>query len=176
MFSTVRNRPHYLEFDQPNPINVYGMSKLMGEMTVREVLNKFFVVRTSWLIGKGKNFAQTIIKLGKGRDELRVVDDQIGKPTFSVDLALALKALINTPFFGTYHITNAGETTWFKLAEKVVELTGMKTKVVPIRTQEYPTKARRPKNSSLANVAFEIRDLIQMPSWEESLKRYLKEV
>jgi dTDP-4-dehydrorhamnose reductase len=164
----------YLEFDLPNPINVYGMSKLMGEMTVREVLNKFFVVRTSWLIGRGKNFVKTIINLGKDRDELRVVDDQVGKPTFALDLAMALKSLINSPFFGTYHITNSGETSWFKLAEKVVDLAGVNTRVVPIRTQEYPTKARRPKNSSLANVAFEIRNFMQMPSWEESLKTYLK--
>ena len=164
----------YLEFDNTNPINVYGMSKLMGEMAVREVLGKFFVVRTSWLIGKGKNFVYTIMNLGKDRDELRVVDDQIGKPTFAFDLALAIKFLINTPFYGTYHITNAGETTWFRLAEKTIELAGLNTKVVPIRTQEYPTKARRPKNSSLANVAFEIRNLMQMPPWEESLKKYLK--
>lgn len=164
----------YLEFDLPGPVNVYGMSKLMGEMTVREVLNKFFVVRTSWLIGKGKNFVQTIISLGKERDELRVVDDQIGKPTFATDLAQALKALINTPFFGTYHITNSGETTWFKLAEKVIELANINAHVVPIRTQEYPTKARRPKNSSLANVAFEVRNFMQMPPWEEGLKAYLK--
>jgi dTDP-4-dehydrorhamnose reductase len=165
----------YLEFDLPNPINVYGMSKLMGEMTVREVLCKFYVVRTSWLIGKGKNFVRTILNLGKDRDELRVVDDQIGKPTFAADLASALKSLINTPFFGTYHITNSGETTWFKLAEKAAELAGVNTRVVPIRTQEYPTKARRPKNSSLANAAFEVRNLMKMPSWEESLKTYLKE-
>ncbi len=143
-------------------------------MTVREVLNKFFVVRTSWLIGRGKNFVKTIINLGKDRDELRVVDDQVGKPTFALDLAMALKSLINSPFFGTYHITNSGETSWFKLAEKVVDLAGVNTRVVPIRTQEYPTKARRPKNSSLANVAFEIRNFMQMPSWEESLKTYLK--
>jgi len=165
----------YLEFDQTGPINVYGMSKLMGEMTVREVLNKFFVVRTSWLIGPGKNFVRTILNVAKERDELRVVDDQIGKPTFAHDLAHAIKALINTPFFGTYHITNSGETTWFKLAAKAVELAGLNTKVVPIMTQEYPTKARRPKNSSLANVGFEVRNLIQMPHWEDALKAYLRE-
>jgi len=165
----------YLEFDQPNPINVYGMSKLMGEMNVREVLNKFFIVRTSWLIGKGKNFVRTILNVAKDRDELRVVDDQIGKPTFAADLALALKSLVNAPFFGTYHVTNSGETTWFKLAEKAVELTSVNAKVVPIRTQEYPTKARRPRNSSLANAAFEVRNLFRMPTWEESLKVYLKD-
>lgn len=165
----------YLEFDQPSPINVYGMSKLMGEMTVREVLNKFFVVRTSWLIGPGGNFVRTILNVAKERDELRVVDDQIGKPTFAHDLAHAIKALINTPFYGTYHITNSGETTWFKLAAKAIELAGLNTKVVPIMTREYPTKARRPKNSSLANVGFEVRNLMQMPHWEDALKAYLKE-
>ncbi len=164
----------YLEFDQPRPINVYGKSKLMGEMSVREVLNKFFVVRTSWLIGPGKNFVRTILNLARERDELRVVDDQIGKPTFAHDLARAIKALVNTPFFGTYHVTNSGETTWYKLAVKAIEFAGLKTKVVPIMTQEYPTKARRPRNSSLANVAFEVRNLVVMPHWEDSLKAYLK--
>ncbi len=165
----------YLEFDQTNPINVYGMSKLMGEMTVREVLNKFFVVRTSWLIGPGRNFVRTILNLAGERDELRVVDDQIGKPTFAHDLAHAIKALINTPFYGTYHVTNAGETTWYKLAAKACELAGINSNIVPIMTQEYPTKARRPKNSSLANVAFEVRNLMQMPHWEDALKAYIKE-
>jgi dTDP-4-dehydrorhamnose reductase len=165
----------YLEFDQTRPINVYGKSKLMGEMAVREVLNRFFVVRTSWLIGPGKNFVRTILNLAKERDELRVVDDQIGKPTFAHDLAIAIKGLINTPFYGTYHVTNAGETTWYKLAVKGIELAGLKTKVVPIMTQEYPTKARRPKNSSLANVAFEVRNLMTIPHWEDSLKVYLRE-
>ena len=174
VFNGEKSTP-YLEFDQPDPINVYGMSKLMGEMNVREVLNRFFIVRTSWLIGKGKNFVRTILNLAKERRELRVVDDQVGKPTFAADLALALKSLVNTPFFGTYHVTNSGETSWFKLAEKVIEIAGLNAKVVPIRTQEYPTKARRPKNSSLANASFEVRNLFKMPNWEESLKAYLKD-
>lgn len=142
----------YTPFDTPNPINAYGLSKLAGEKYIQWITNKFYIVRSSWLYGKGgKNFVNIILKLAKEKEEIRVVSDQIGSPTWTVNLAGFLSKLIQTGRYGLYHYTDKtdGGISWYEFAKKIIELSNFKTKVVPISTEGYPTPAKRPKNSVL---------------------------
>ncbi|NPV72672.1 MAG: dTDP-4-dehydrorhamnose reductase [Pelotomaculum sp.] len=176
IFNGQINRP-YQVYDPPSPINTYGASKLFGEAAVRETGGKFFIVRTSWLFGPdGKNFVNTILNLAGQRKELKVVDDQRGSPTYTVDLAGALADLVNSKIYGTYHITNTGETTWYEFAQKIVATAGLKTKVKPCKTQEFPRPALRPAFSVLD--PFPLKQVIgyNLPHWEGALKRYIKEL
>ncbi|MFH1613058.1 MAG: dTDP-4-dehydrorhamnose reductase [bacterium] len=164
----------YLEFDFPNPINTYGWSKLAGEEYVKTLVKKFYIIRTSWLFGKyGKNFINTIIKLSKEQNEIKVVDDQNGSPTFTVDLSYQISKLIKTNFFGTYHISNKESCTWFEFAKKIIEISGSKTKILPIASSEIKRLAKRPTNSVLKNYCLELRKMDLSRSWEDAIKEYL---
>ena len=164
----------YDEWDTPNPQSVYGKSKYAGEWFVRELCPRHYIVRVSWLCGHGgANFVETILKLAKEKDELRVVNDQHGSPTFCQDLAPELFRLTESGAHGTYHITNQGYTTWFGFAQKIVELSGLKARVTPCTTEEFPRPAPRPKNSRLSPRLYENAIGIRMPSWEEGLQFYL---
>ncbi|MBU0507813.1 dTDP-4-dehydrorhamnose reductase [bacterium] len=175
VFDGSKNEP-YDESDAAGPLSVYGKSKYAGECFVRDLCAKHFIVRTSWLCGHGgPNFVETLLKLAKERDELKVVNDQHGSPTFAVDLAPELLRLSQSDAFGTYHITNQGYTTWFGFAGKIIELSGLRTRVVPCTTEEFPRPAPRPKNSQLSPRLYENALGMKMPSWEKGLKRYLKE-
>ena len=166
----------YDEWDTPNPLSIYGKSKLAGEWFVRQLCPKHYIVRTSWLCGHGgANFVETILKLAQEREKLQVVNDQHGSPTFCRDLAPEIFRLTESGAFGTYHLTNQGYTTWFDFARKIVELAGMKTPVHPITTAEYPRPAPRPGNSRLSPRLYENAIGNRMPKWEEGLQWYLSQ-
>lgn len=167
----------YLEFDRPNPINVYGQSKLLGEQFVKEQMEKFFIIRTAWLYSaSGKNFIKTMLKLAQEGKELRVVNDQRGTPTWTEDLAQQIKELIPTELYGTYHCTSQGSCTWYEFALEIFKQVGLyaNVKVEPVTSEEFPRPAKRPKNSVLENYMLKLQGLDTMPPWEESLERFMK--
>jgi len=173
VFPGTSKRP-YVECDPTGPLSWYGKSKLLGEEYVRNMLFRFFIVRTSWLVGeKGRNFVKMILKLARERDELTVVNDQRGCPTFASDLARAVRDLIDTPYYGTYHITNAGETTWYDFAVRILAEAGVNTPVRPITTAELGRPAPRPAYSVLSGLLFSERGFTPLGPWEEALTEYL---
>lgn len=164
----------YDEWDRTSPVNQYGLSKLMGEQFVSSLTNKYYIVRTSWLCGKsGRNFVGTISRLLDERDSLDVVDDQRGCPTFAYDLALKLRELM-AKGYGTYHITNSGNCTWYEFAKKIAEFKVSKTKINPVTTDKFPRPAKRPANSVLGNTMLRLEGIKPARSWEEALKEYLE--
>ena len=170
-----RKRQPYVEFDEPDPLSVYGRSKLAGERYVRALLRKSFIVRTSWLVGKhGKNFVEAILRLAGERDELRVVNDQIGSPTFAGDLVPEMARLIATEAYGIYHISNCGSCSRFDYACKILALAQVENvHVVPISTEALGRPAPRPAFSVLRNYCMELTIGDRMRSWEEGLVDYL---
>ncbi|MFN3301502.1 MAG: dTDP-4-dehydrorhamnose reductase [Patescibacteria group bacterium] len=177
-----KKKSGYRESDLPkNPTNKYGLSKLFGEKVIENyrLKNKnfkYYLIRTSWLFGsktepkKHKNFVQTILKLARKKKVLRVVNDQFGKPTYTLDLAKATRRIIKEKLpFGIYHLTNEGITTWYKFAKEIVKLAKIKIKVLPCSSSEYKTLAKRPKYSILINTK-----LPKLRSWKLALKEYLK--
>ena len=162
-----------------NPLNVYGESKLSGENAVREILDKYFIVRIAWVFGKnGKNFVKTMLNVGKKFDSLRVVSDQIGTPTYTLDLARLLVDMIETEKFGTYHATGEGGfISWFDFANEIFKIVGYDTKVLPVTTEEYGvSKAKRPFNSRLSKKKLVENGFEPLPDWRDALKRYLDEL
>lgn len=164
----------YLESDEPNPLSVYGKSKLDGEKHVKNLLNKYWITRTSWLFGKGKNFVQTILKLAKERDELSIVDDQVGSPTYAKDLAKKIVELTQAPTYGLYHVSNQGSCSWFEFAKDILESAGIKgIKVKPITSKELKRPAERPKYSVMKNSMLERNGFKPMRNYKEALQEYL---
>lgn len=164
------------ETDDPTgPLNVYGRSKLAGEEAVRELVKKHFIVRTSWVIGEhGSNFVKTMLRLAETHDELRVVADQIGSPTFTADLAPLLCDMIETENYGVYHATNEGFCSWAELAEAVFRLSGKNVAVRHVTTEAYGARAARPKNSRMSKASLDAGGFQRLPAWETSLARMLK--
>ncbi|MGE5607225.1 MAG: dTDP-4-dehydrorhamnose reductase [Bacteroidota bacterium] len=166
----------YTEFDQPNPQSVYGKSKLAGEVLAKHILNRLFIVRTSWLYGDGNNFVRAMLRLGAENPELKVVNDQHGCPTSTVDLANAILQLVETEHYGIFHAANTGVTTWFDFAKKIFELSGYdRVRVLPQTTAEFNRPAPRPAYSPLENLMLELAIGNVMRPWEEALKEYIKE-
>jgi len=164
----------YREYDNPNPINIYGTSKLLGERFVIEQMNKFFIIRIAWLYGfKGKNFVTTILRLAKEKKELEVVDDQRGCPTFTLDVARQVERLIPTDSYGIYHCTSQGSCTWYDFACEIVNLAGLKVRVKPIDSEKLSLAAKRPAYAVLENYMLYLQGLDIMPPWEQSLQRFL---
>ncbi len=166
------------EVDDPvRPLNTYGRSKLAGEMVVQSFLEKYFIVRTSWVVGQhGNNFVKTMLKLAETHKELSVVDDQIGSPTFTMDLAPLLCDMIMTDKYGIYHAANGGGyCSWAELAEEIFRIAGKNVKVDRVTTEEYGAKARRPKNSKYSNIALLQNGFSGLPLWSETLRHYLTE-
>ena len=158
------------------PLNVYGDSKLKGELAVAELLEKYFIVRIAWVFGKnGNNFIKTMLNVGKRFDTLRVVNDQIGTPTYTFDLACLLVDMIETNKYGYYHATNeGGYISWYDFAFEIFKQAGYSTKVVPVTTAEYGlSKANRPHNSRLGKSKLEKAGFKKLPSWENALSRFL---
>jgi dTDP-4-dehydrorhamnose reductase len=176
VFDGSMERP-YREDDAPNPLSVYGQSKLGGEQHVQSLLARHFIVRSSWLYGpRGKNFVATILKAAKERDELRVVSDQRGSPTYTEHLAVKLAQMVRVQSYGIYHVTGAGNCSWFEFAQAILELGGFeRVRVVPISTQELGRKAPRPANSVLENRRLIESHLGALPHWREGLAHYLGE-
>ena len=164
------------ETDAPTePLNVYGRSKLAGEQAVRELLERYFIVRTSWVIGEhGSNFVKTMLRLAENHDSLSVVDDQIGSPTFTADLAPVLCNMIATDKYGVYHATNEGCCSWAELAETVFRLAGKDVAVEHVSTEAYGAKAIRPKNSRLSKRSLDESGFARLPDWEASLTKMLE--
>ncbi len=167
----------YPEGFPPNPLSVYGKSKLQGELYVQKVLEDYLIVRTEWLYGRhGKNFVDTILRLAGQQGELRVVNDQRGSPTFTKDLSQAMGRLVIEETPGILHVTNSGSCTWFEFAQKILNLTpspGRKARVIPISSAELARPAQRPANSVLDCSRFERITGFHMRNWEEGLKEYL---
>ena len=171
----------YIEDDAPNPISVYGASKLEGEKAIRASGCRHLIFRTSWVYAaRGKNFLLTVLRLAGERPELRIVDDQFGAPTTARMLARATEAVLARPWddraSGTYHMTAAGRTTWCGFAREIVAAKGLATPVVPIRTEEYPLPARRPRNSVLDNTRLHRTFGVHLPNWQEGLSQTLAEL
>lgn len=165
----------YLEEDETNPQSVYGRTKLDGEEVTKAVGGKYFIVRTAWLYGKGKNFVRTMLNLAKTKDRLTVVNDQRGTPTSTDELAKAIMFLSDRKEYGVYHATCEGSTTWYEFAKKIFEYTNTKIDVLPVSSDEYKTAAKRPKNSVLENQKLNALSDFRMKDWEEALKEYLVE-
>ena len=161
------------------PLNVYGRSKLNGELAVAELLEKYFIVRIAWVFGKnGNNIIKTMLNVGKKYDTLRVVNDQIGTPTYTLDLARLLVDMIETDKYGYYHATNEGGfISWYDFACEIFKQAGYYTKVVPVTTAEYGlSKAKRPFNSRLDKSKLIEAGFVPLPTWQDALKRYLKDL
>ncbi len=161
-----RGERPYHEYDRPNPRTVYGESKLAGEVAVRELNSRHYVVRTAWLYhAEGKNFANTITGLAD-RDEVRVVSDQLGSPTYVPHLAAGIAELIETEAFGTYHVVNQGGASWFEFASALYDAMNLDTPVVAVSTAEYPRPAERPRYSVLTTIQ---RPRIALPDWRRGV-------
>ncbi|MCL0036180.1 dTDP-4-dehydrorhamnose reductase [Dehalococcoidia bacterium] len=171
----------YTEFDFPIPPNVYGKSKLAGENLVRHLCAKHFIIRSSGLFGvagasgKGGNFVETMLRLAKERDELRVVNDQVFSPTYTKDLAEKIAQLIHTEYYGIFHITNKGSCSWYEFSKEILNLAGIRTPVIPITSDQYPQKARRPHYSVLDNYHLRLLGMDDMRPWQEAVKDYMTE-
>ena len=163
----------YRECDQTNPQSVYGSTKLQGEQIVKEILGRHYIIRTAWLYGEGNNFVGTMLKLAETNDTLRVVHDQIGTPTSTVELTKAIFKLLASDAYGTYHGTCQGQCSWYDFACEIFRLTGKNIKVIPVTTDEFPRPAKRPAHSVLDNYMLRMTVGDPMLSWQEALAEYL---
>lgn len=166
------------EADDPKgPLGVYGMSKLKGEEAVKSLLERFFIVRTSWVFGeKNTNFIATMLRLAETKSEVSVVCDQVGSPTYSKDLAVLLCDMIVTERYGIYHGTNEGFCSWAELARFVFEKANKSVTVNSVTSEQYPTRAVRPKNSRLSKEGLTARGFKRLPLWEDAVERYLESI
>ena len=169
----------YKETDIPNPINVYGASKLKGEVEIQKTLENYFIIRTSWLYSEhGNNFMKTMLKLSETRDEISVVSDQIGSPTYAGDLAEVILNIINSnnKSFGLYHYSNEGQGSWYDFAKAILESYKYATSVIPISSSQYLAAARRPKHTVLGTEKVKAIFNIQIPKWEVSIKKVIENI
>lgn len=156
------------------PCNFYGESKLAGEKAVTENCDKYFIVRISWVFGEnGKNFVKTMLRLSTERDEITVVNDQIGSPTYTKDLSALLCKMIVTEKYGTYHATNEGFCSWAEFAAEIMAMSGAKTKIIPVTSDEYKSVAKRPSNSRLSKTSLDNAGFDRLPHWKDALERFL---
>ncbi|CEO33569.1 dTDP-4-dehydrorhamnose reductase [Paraclostridium sordellii] len=167
----------YNEDDIPNPINIYGKTKYEGEVYIREILNKYYIVRISWVFGEnGNNFIDTMIRLSKNKDSLNIINDQIGSPTYTKDLAPLLVDMIETDKYGTYHATNEGFCSWYDFAKEIFDIANIYMNIKAIKTSEYPTKATRPLNSKMSKQKLIDNGFGQLRYWRDAVKDYLENV
>jgi len=165
----------YNEFDKPNPLSIYGRSKLFGEKYTKEFNPNHLIIRISWLYGiKGDNFVKTIIKLSKINNILRIVNDQMGSPTYTLDVVKQTYELIKRDYIGLIHSANIGETSWFNFANLINKKLKLNIKIIPIKTEEYNAKAKRPKYSVLENYILKIENLNIMRNWEVAFNEFIE--
>ncbi len=163
--------------DERHPLNVYGQTKYEGELAVEKFVEKFFTIRIAWVFGvNGKNFIKTMLNLGKTHDQLTVVNDQTGSPTYTYDLARLLVDMIQTDRYGRYHATNEGDCTWYEFACEIFRQAKMDVKVSPVTSAEYPAKAKRPENSRMSKEKLTENGFELLPPWQDALSRYLREI
>lgn len=166
------------EYDKRNPLNIYGQSKYRGELAVEAYL-KHFIIRIAWVFGKnGNNFIKTMLRLGKERGAVNVVNDQVGNPTYTFDLAKLVVDMIQTDKYGTYHATNSGDfISWYDFACEIFKQAGMSdVKVTPVDSAAFSAKATRPKNSRMNQTELDKNGFKRLPTWQDALARYLKEI
>lgn len=161
--------------DEPDPLNVYGLTKFEGEQEIKSRLKKYFIVRISWVFGvNGNNFIKTMLRLGRENGAVRVVDDQIGSPTYTYDLAVLLVDMIETERYGEYHASNEGICSWYEFAKEIFAAAGMnEVEVTPVSSEEFPAKAKRPKNSRMSKEELVKNGFNKLPSWQDAVKRYV---
>jgi dTDP-4-dehydrorhamnose reductase len=164
--------------DARSPLNVYGQTKYEGELAVETILEKYYIVRIAWVFGvNGKNFIKTMLNLGKTRDHLTVVNDQIGSPTYTYDLSKLLVDMVETDKYGRYHATNEGLCSWYDFAREIFKQAGYDhVTVSPVSASEYPAKAKRPSNSRMCKDKLTENGFEKLPTWQDALGRYLKEI
>ncbi len=166
----------YNEWDKPNPINKYGLSKLIGELFVATLTNKFYIIRTSGLYGKnGKNFVDSVIKLLSEKKVIDIVNDQVGSPTYTIDFANKLRELVGKGY-GTYHVSNTSQCSWYEFAVEIARLKGIKTKVNSITSDKLNRPAKRPSFSVLENTMLRLEGMKELRHWKDALKDYLAQV
>lgn len=177
VFGGEGNTPYEVN-DEKKPMNVYGQSKLLGEDAVCAMVDeKHFIVRTSWVFGiNGNNFIKTMLRLAETKTHLRVVNDQVGSPTYTVDLARLLADMAASEKYGTYHATNEGFCSWAEFAREIFEQAGKDVEVEGIPTEEYPTPAKRPFNSRLSKASLDAAGFKRLPTWQDAVRRYLAEL
>lgn len=167
----------FVESDEPNPVGYYGLTKLGGEKVVQSILDKWYIVRISWVFGKnGNNFIKTMLRLAESRDSLNVVADQFGSPTYTFDLSRLLIDIIQTDKYGIYHASNEGFTSWADFSGEIFKQAGKNVKVNGITTEEYPTRAVRPKNSRMSKQKLIDNGFTPLPNWQDAVTRYLQEI
>lgn len=175
VFNGKKNSPYEID-DKPSPQSVYGESKYLGELETLKHY-KHFIVRISWVFGKnGFNFVKTMLRLAKEKEFLNVVNDQFGSPTYTYDLSRLIVDLIETDKYGIYHGTNEETCTWFEFTREILALANINIPVHPILTSDYPTKAKRPKNSMMSKTSLDENGFKRLPNWKDALQRYLKEI
>ena len=164
--------------DERHPLNVYGQTKYEGELAVEELTEKFFIVRIAWVFGvAGKNFIKTMLRLGEERGAVSVVDDQVGSPTYTYDLARLLVDMIQTDRYGRYHATNEGLCSWYEFAKEIFRQAGMdQVQVTPVTSDQFPAKATRPSDSRMSNEKLQENGFTPLPTWQDALGRFLKEI
>lgn len=163
--------------DERHPLNVYGQTKYEGELAVEKYLEKYFIVRIAWVFGvNGKNFIKTMLKLSETHEELNVVDDQVGSPTYTYDLAVLLVDMVESDKYGRYHATNEGLCTWYEFAKEIFRQAGVEVKVNPVTSDMFPAKAKRPKNSRMSKEKLDANGFHRLPTWQDALERYLSEI
>jgi dTDP-4-dehydrorhamnose reductase len=172
VFDGTKGMP-YDEFDHHNPLSVYGKSKSWGEKLIQQVGGKYFILRTSWLYGDGNNFVRTMLRLSKEKNEIAVVGDQYGAPTYTKDLCWVIEKLIYTDFYGIYHASNEGNCSWCEFAKEIMTIAECKTTIKSLTTAEYPVKAQRPMRSIMENRLLKLRGLNPMRPWQDALVDYL---
>ncbi|MDE7444534.1 MAG: dTDP-4-dehydrorhamnose reductase [Lachnospiraceae bacterium] len=165
----------YIEFDRPNPQGAYGTTKLAGEKMVKDFADRYFILRTAWLYGEGKNFVKTMLKLSESNDKVRVVGDQVGSPTSAKELAAAIAHLLFTENYGLFHATCEGSCSWAQFAEEIFRLAGKAARVEAITTEEFGAKAPRPAYSILENYMFKLTTDYLFADWHDALTVYMKE-
>ena len=164
-------------YEAKNPLNTYGETKLSGENSTRILCPRSFIVRTSWVFGiNGSNFVKTMLRLGREKEEISVVSDQIGSPTYTADLAPLLCDMAMTERFGTYHATNEGYCSWYEFAREIMRLGHLPAKIHPVATADYPSPAARPLNSRLSKESLDEAGFPRLPHWKDALQRYLSEL
>lgn len=163
------------EYDERHPLNVYGQTKCDGEIAVQELLEKYFIVRIAWVFGiNGNNFIKTMLRLGKERGAVSVVNDQIGSPTYTYDLARLVVDMIQTDKYGIYHATNEGLCSWYEFACEIFKQAGLDVEVTPVSSDAFAAKAKRPNNSRMSKVELDKNGFDRLPTWQDALKRYLE--
>lgn len=160
--------------DERAPLNVYGQTKYEGELAIEELLDRYYIIRIAWVFGAaGKNFIKTMLRLVKEKGAVSVVDDQVGSPTYTYDLARLLVDMVQTEHYGRYHATNEGECSWYEFACEIFRQAGLKVQVTPVSSEAFAARAKRPANSRMSKEKLTEKGFVRLPDWQDALRRFL---